>query len=473
VLLRFLAILSVVPLWAASPNLWIPAQQSSWQWQLSGTIDLSVDAEIFDLDLFTTDKAMIDALRARGRRAICYFSAGSYEPYRPDSDRFPAAVKGRAMDGWPDERWLDIRQLDVLGPIMEARLDLCKTKGFGAAEPDNVDGYQNRTGFTLTAADQLRYNRFLANAAHARGLSIGLKNDIDQIGDLVNDFDWALNEECFKYKECGAYQPFTAAGKAVFHVEYGLSPAQFCAQANALNFNSLHKKFDLDAYRVACRTSTAAPVIMAVANAASYSTAGVSPNQILVIFGSSMGPTLSQASSIELPTELSGTRVLFDDTAAGLIYVSEGQVSAVVPASIRGKEATRVRVQRNGTESEARQVPVRSAAPGLFTLDASGQGQAAAVNEIGTVNGPSAPARRGTIVLLYGTGFESGATVRIRIGGADADVLYAGGVSWGVPGLIQINMRIPAAAAVGAAIPLTVEVAGVPAQNGVTLAIAQ
>jgi uncharacterized protein (TIGR03437 family) len=472
VLLRLLALVSVIPLWAVSPDRWIPAQQASWQWQLSGTIDLSVDAEIYDVDLFTTDKAVIDALRARGRRAICYFSAGSYEPYRPDANRFPAAVKGRAMDGWPDERWLDIRQLDVLGPIMEARLDLCKAKGFDAAEPDNVDGYQNRTGFTLTPADQLRYNRFLANAAHARGLSIGLKNDIDQIRDLVNDFDWALNEECFKYKECGAYQPFTAAGKAVFHVEYGLNPPQFCPQANALNFNSLHKKLELDAYRVACRNAGAPPVITAVANAASYSTAGVSPNEILVIFGSSMGPGLSQAPSIELPVELSGTRVLFDDTPAGLIYVSEGQVSTVVPASVRGKEATRVRVQRNGAESEARQVIVRNAAPGLFTLDASGKGQAAAVNETGAVNGPSAPAARGTVVLLFGTGFEDRATVRIRIGGVDADVLYAGGVSWGVPGLIQMNVRIPASAGSGAAIPVTVEVAGVPAQNGVTLAIA-
>lgn len=463
---------SAVSLWASNPAPWAPAQQSNWQWQLTGAVDLSVEAEIYDLDLFTTDKTVIDALRAQGRRAICYFSAGSFEPYRPDAARFPAFVKGRAMDGWPDERWLDIRQLEVLGPIMEARLDLCKAKGFDAAEPDNVDGYQNRTGFTISGADQLRYNRFLAAAAHARGLSIGLKNDIDQIRDLVEEFDWALNEECFKYKECGAYKPFTDAGKAVFHVEYDMTPAQFCPQANALNFNSLHKRLSLDAYRVACRSVTsAAPTLNEVANAASYSAGGISPGEILVLFGSSMGGPLAQAPSTDLPVELGGTRVLFDDAPGGLIYVSERQVSAVAPSALRGRSSTSVKVQRGGALSEAKQVPVREAVPGIFTLDASGAGQAAAANQDGSINGAAAPAARGTVVLLYATGLGGG-PVRVQVGGVTADVLYAGGVSWGVPGLVQLNVRVPSNAVTGSAVPVTLESGGVQAQNGVTLAIA-
>ncbi|MEO3780244.1 endo alpha-1,4 polygalactosaminidase, partial [Micromonospora sp. B11E3] len=155
---------------------------------------------------------------------------------------------GRNLDGWPDERWLDIREISPRSPlarIMTARIDMCRTKGFDAIEFDNVDGYVNQTGFPLTAADQLAYNRFLADTAHARGLSTVLKNDIDQIDDLVDYFDMALNEECSRYNECGRYQTFIAAGKPVFHAEYGSSTA-FCAAANAANINGVLFSLDLD-----------------------------------------------------------------------------------------------------------------------------------------------------------------------------------------------------------------------------------
>ncbi|MBI1735843.1 MAG: endo alpha-1,4 polygalactosaminidase [Candidatus Rokubacteria bacterium] len=235
------------------PDVWRPAPNTSWQWQLTGLpLDQTVDAQVYDVDLFETSASVVASLHAAGRKVICYMSAGSWEDWRPDAGQFPAAVLG-ATNGWPGERWLDIRRLDVLGPIMEARLDRCKSKGFDAVEPDNVDGYANRSGFPLTYADQLRYNIFLARAAHARGLSIGLKNDLDQVRDLEPYFDWALNEECFSYDECEMLQPFVDAGKAVFHVEYELPTSAFCARANAMNFNSLKKRWDLDAWRRACR----------------------------------------------------------------------------------------------------------------------------------------------------------------------------------------------------------------------------
>jgi hypothetical protein len=231
-------------------GLWSPAPGTTWQWQLQGTIDLSVDVPVYDVDLFDTSAATVAELHARGRRVICYLSAGSWEDWRPDASRFPAAVKGRS-NGWPGERWLDVRRLDVLGPIMEARLDLCRSKGFDAVEPDNIDGYTNQTGFPLTAADQLRYNRFLADAAHARGLSIGLKNDLEQVRDLVATFDWALNESCYQWNECALLMPFVHAGKAVLHVEYGSSSA-FCADARARGFSSMRKRQSLDAWRAPC-----------------------------------------------------------------------------------------------------------------------------------------------------------------------------------------------------------------------------
>jgi hypothetical protein len=147
---------------------------------------------------------------------------------------------------------LDIRRIDLLAPIMEARLDSCQAKGFDGIEPDNIDGFLNDTGFPLTYNDQLEYNIWLAETAHARGLSIGLKNDMDQIPDLLSYFDWALNEECFQFEECETLLPFVAAGKAVFNVEYELATGEFCAQARAFGFNSLKKNLDLDAEVESC-----------------------------------------------------------------------------------------------------------------------------------------------------------------------------------------------------------------------------
>jgi hypothetical protein len=156
--------------------------------QLTSTLDQSIDADFYVIDGFDNAAAAVASLHAKGRKVGCYISAGSYENWRPDASSFPAAVLGNS-NGWSGEKWLDIRRLDILGPIMEARLDMCRAKGFDAVDPDNVDGYTNRTGFSLTAADQLAYNRFLADAAHARGMAVGLKNDLDQIATLEPSFD--------------------------------------------------------------------------------------------------------------------------------------------------------------------------------------------------------------------------------------------------------------------------------------------
>jgi len=235
-------------------DVWHPMPGTSWQWQLSGTIDTSFDVAMYDIDLFDAPQATIDALHAAGRKVICYVDAGSWEPGRPDSADFPAAVLGKALVGWPDEKWLDIRDPRVRA-LIDARLDVAVTKHCDGVEPDNVDGYANDSGFALTAADQLAYNAGVAADAHARGLSVGLKNDLDQIGDLLGDFDWALDEECFTYNECDLLTPFVGAGKAVFQVEYGAPSlaTTICPMANARNFDTLIKNLDLDAPRTACR----------------------------------------------------------------------------------------------------------------------------------------------------------------------------------------------------------------------------
>jgi hypothetical protein len=235
------------------PDWWRPSPDTSWQIQFSGSLDLSLDVQMYDLDLFDTPSAAITQLHAAGRRVVCYFSAGSWEDWRPDAGQFPESVLGSDLDGWPGERWLDIRQIAVLGPLMAARLDLAVQSGCDGVDPDNVDGYANESGFPLTEQDQRTYNLWLAEQAHSRGLAAGLKNDLEQIPDLVEAFDWQLNEQCFQYNECNLLLPFIQAGKPVFGIEYQGDPASFCSQANALNFDTLKKKLNLDAWRAACR----------------------------------------------------------------------------------------------------------------------------------------------------------------------------------------------------------------------------
>lgn len=233
---------------------------TSWQWQLTGNVNTTIldkvnnPKKMYDIDVYDTPASTIAALKAKNIVVICYFSAGSSENWRPDYNKFPSSVQGRNLDGWPGEKWLDIRQTDVLMPIMESRMDEAKRKGCDGVEPDNVDAYTNNTGFPLRASDQLNYLTLMADAAHSRNLSIGLKNNIDQVSQLSELFDWALNEQCYQYNECGVYSAFTSKNKAVFGVEYEGSISSFCPKANAANYDWLFKDLDLGATpRTACR----------------------------------------------------------------------------------------------------------------------------------------------------------------------------------------------------------------------------
>jgi hypothetical protein len=234
-------------------SIWRPSPGTSWQIQFAGELDTSLDVQVYDLDLFDVPGSLVSQLHTQGRKVVCYFSAGSWEEWRPDAAQFPESVKGNDLEGWPGEKWLDIRQISTLGSIMAARLDLASQKGCDGVDPDNMDGYQNDSGFPLLPDDQLAYNQWIAAQAHARGLAVGLKNDLGQIEELLPYFDWALNEQCFQYNECDLLLPFVQAGKPVFGIEYQGDPAEFCPQANAMNFDFLKKRLELDAWRIACR----------------------------------------------------------------------------------------------------------------------------------------------------------------------------------------------------------------------------
>jgi len=253
VLLLLILNVSYVKCW------WKPQPGETWQWQLQGTIDTTKKASMYDIDLFDAPQSVIDTLHSQGRIVICYFSAGSFEKNRPDSANFPENIKSKKMDGW-DEMWLDISQMDNGSPlltIMKARMDLAVRKKCDGVEPDNIDAYANdvrtvmsvdkqgvRTyGNKITPSMQAIYNKWIAFYAHSVGLSVGLKNDIDQVPVLVDSFDWALNEQCNEFNECDQYQPFLDAKKAVFGVEYidELKSKSFCKRMISMKMSWLYK----------------------------------------------------------------------------------------------------------------------------------------------------------------------------------------------------------------------------------------
>jgi len=240
-----------------------PTADSTWQWQLQpgapGRINTHYDVRVYDIDLFDVDASVIARLQADGRKVICYFSAGSFESFRADAGRFLPTDHGRLLGDFPDERWLDIRSSNVRD-IMLARLDLAVQKGCDGVEPDNVTGFENDTGFNLTADDQLAFNRFLSNESHRRNLAVGLKNDLSQIPDLIAFFDFSVSEQCHEFDECELLKPFTDVDKPVFNAEYadrfvndvGARNA-LCSSARDNNLRTLVLPIDLDdAFRFTC-----------------------------------------------------------------------------------------------------------------------------------------------------------------------------------------------------------------------------
>lgn len=239
---------SLVALLASGPAAarWHPAPTTApWQWQLQGKIDTSVDAGAYDVDGFETPARVVRRLHAQGRHVICYLDVGSWESFRPDAGSFPKAVIGRRYEGFPNERWLDIRRFRLFAKPLERRFDICARKGFDAVEPDNIAGWENKTGFPIGAGAQLRFNRWVARQVHARGMAVALKNDGGQVGQLLDSFDFAIVEQCFQYDECATYEPFVKAGKAVFEAEYELEPSAYCDIAASLDFSAIRKSYDL------------------------------------------------------------------------------------------------------------------------------------------------------------------------------------------------------------------------------------
>jgi phosphodiesterase/alkaline phosphatase D-like protein len=226
-------------------SMWlVPKPLINWDWQIGNTGAIhNSGVQLYDIDGFDHQGSEVPT----GALRVAYFSAGTYEPNRPDSSQFPASVKGNAVQGWPGEYWLDVRAISVLKPIMAARADLAKSKGFDGIEWDNVDSYDgNNPGFPVSSADQLAYNKMLAQIAHERGMFVLLKNDAGQASQLVGDFDGVLTEQAWEYGDQPGYAGFTAASKVWLDTEYS-SGFMNCADAISKGASQILSTLDLNA----------------------------------------------------------------------------------------------------------------------------------------------------------------------------------------------------------------------------------
>ncbi|MFK7860815.1 MAG: endo alpha-1,4 polygalactosaminidase [Granulosicoccus sp.] len=206
---------------ADSGDWWQPraSENLTWQIQLQGDIRLIDGVDVYAVD-YTASQASVNAAKATGAKLMCYLSAGSAEDWRPDFNQFPPAVVGNAYDGWPGEWWLDTRNIDVLAPIMRARIQACKDKGFDVIDPDNVNGFENDTGFPISRADSIGYIKWLAAESHRNGMAFSLKNSESLVIDLLDDIDMMQSESCFRWGNCGNASRLSAVDKPVFAVEY-------------------------------------------------------------------------------------------------------------------------------------------------------------------------------------------------------------------------------------------------------------
>ncbi|AIZ45324.1 endo alpha-1,4 polygalactosaminidase [Deinococcus radiopugnans] len=237
-----------------------PAGRVSWDWQIGAATDSAVqvtpDVQLIDLDGFTVTAGRVAQLKAQGLYTVCYIDAGSYEPGRPDSARYPDALKIQQDPDWPDEYFLDITDVfkpdSVLAAILTDRMKMCRDKGFDALEPDNLQNDENVRGGRITTQQQLDFNGWIADEAHALGLAVFQKNGPDKIllkdrtgKMMVDKFDGILNEECQQFGECAALAEYVTRGKLALNVEYRRNSTLDCTLMARLGVNALKKDLNL------------------------------------------------------------------------------------------------------------------------------------------------------------------------------------------------------------------------------------
>jgi len=173
---------------APVPVPWTPDASARWLWSLGAVSN--VDADVYVLDPFQTGSGDVADLHARGRRTLCRLAAGAWEPGRPDAARFDARVLGSPTGAADGSRWLDVRQVGAVAPILTDRVTLCRVKGFDGVVAEQLDAYARPTGFSIQLSDQVGFNRAFASLTRAQGLRVAIAADPMVVAVLARDFDF-------------------------------------------------------------------------------------------------------------------------------------------------------------------------------------------------------------------------------------------------------------------------------------------
>lgn len=235
-----------------------PTGTVSWDWQIGAGSDSNVTVpagvKLLDVDGFDISAAKVAQLNGQGIYTVCYLDVGSYEPGRPDSAQYPSYLKIQQDPDWPAEYFLDVTDVfkpnSVLAVILKNRFKMCKDKGFAAIEPDNLQNDENVSGGKITTQQQIDFNGWVADQAHAFGLAVFQKNGPDKIllkdrtgKMMVEKFDGILNEECQQYGECAPLAEYVKRGKLALNTEY--KSALDCNLSSSLKINTIRKDLNL------------------------------------------------------------------------------------------------------------------------------------------------------------------------------------------------------------------------------------
>jgi uncharacterized protein (TIGR03437 family) len=245
-------------------------------------------------------------------------------------------------------------------------------------------------------------------------------------------------------------------------------------------------------YGLAGSSSGTTVTITGVVNAASYANAPLAPGEVVAIFGQNLGPKNLTFGSFDnngfLSTEIAGTQITFNGVPAPLLYTSAGQVAAVVPFEVASSTQVGVQANYNGQLSTTYNFTLASSAPGVFSMNASGSGGGAILNQDYSINSPSNPAAAGSVVMVYATGggqtnpvnttglaaqaaTSVTAQVTATVANQPAQILYAGNAPTEIEGVLQINVQLPAGVAGQGSVPLVLNIGGQKSQQTITVAV--
>jgi uncharacterized protein (TIGR01370 family) len=217
----------------------------NWFWKLENALtneEIEQDYYLYDIDLFDNSKETIKKLKEKGKIVICYFSFGTYEDWREDTNSISRELLGNKLDNWEGERWWDIRNKGIIN-LLKKRIDLAKEKGCDGIEMDNIDIYKNNNGLGIKKEDVIRAFKELSEYAKSEGLLVVLKNSPELIEELKDYYDLILAEECFEFNECNQY---LKSNKPIIDVEYNLNKNQFCKEAKKLKISAVKACYELN-----------------------------------------------------------------------------------------------------------------------------------------------------------------------------------------------------------------------------------